>query len=315
MNRNEYKRLSDLEKLKMAIHNVRSINSSIRPHTLEGTPGGLIEFSEEDKREFIIIGDLHGNKKNLKAILSDSENLYKIKNNEAVIIFLGDIIHDDRTGHLLEMESSIAIMDIVIRLINEYPKNIIYLLGNHDTFSPYLIKGTVKQGLIYHKALLENKGEKYVALLQILFKSLPLFVSHPWFLAMHAGPVRGGITRDVLINIKKYEDFHRQLIWNRINETHSTPSKKEYSPEDLDTLRTLLKCPADIPVIVGHNPMWKWGTNDSYWINPLGTQSHVILYSNMPEKCPYISVTSSSGFNVKHADLKIRKKRFVLDND
>ena len=82
---------------------------------------------------------------------------------------------------------------------------------------------------------------------------------------------------------------------------------KEYGPEDLDEARRLLECPHDIPIFVGHNPMWKWGEEDSIWIDALGTHHHVILYATLETKCPYISVKGSFNYTVKYADLESRR--------
>jgi hypothetical protein len=71
--------------------------------------------------------------------------------------------------------------------------------------------------------------------------------------------------------------------------------------------------PGRTPVFVGHNPMFHWGGDDTIWINPLQTQNHVILYSGAEHICPYIAVRKSDGYTIKYANLKIRKKRFVLD--
>ncbi len=309
-----YRVLTPIEKIKMAINNIIDFDHSLRPLNVDGYPGGLVEFPKTEKREFIVVGDLHANKKNLKAILQDSKNLYKLRDNKTVMVFLGDIVHDERTGHLDEMESSIEILDIVIHLINKFPQNIVYLLGNHDTLDPRLSKSGIQQGLLFHRALIEHRGEKYAELVNKLFRLLPVFVKHPYFLAVHAGPVRGGIGRMELIDIEHYPESKHQLIWNRINETHSTPSMKEYSPEDLDALRKALHCPLNIPIFVGHNPMWKWGGNDSVWVNPLRTHDYVILYSGAEKICPYISVQDSFNYKIKYANLKLKKRRFVLDD-
>jgi len=310
----KYRGLNHIEKLELAIKNVLSIDKNIRPLSSKNEPGGLIEFPKDESREFIIVGDIHANKRNLKAILQDSKNLYKLKNNEAVVVFLGDIVHDERTGHLDEMDSSIEILDIAIHLINEYPENIIYLLGNHDTLNPQLAKSSIQQGLVYHRALIESRGKRYAELVNKLFNSLPVFVKHSYFLAVHAGPVRGGIGRRELININSYSDCKHQLVWNRINETYSTPSQKEYGPEDLEELRHALHCPYNIPIIVGHNPMWKWGGNDSIWRDGLRTHDYVILYSGAQKICPYISIKNSFEYEVKYANLKLKERRFVMDD-
>ena len=119
-----YGELTHHQKVQLAIRNVLAIDPSIRPLNTNKKPGGLLEFPEDDNREVIIVGDLHANKQNLKAILMDSQNLYKLKQNKAIMIFLGDSVHDERVGHLQEMDTSIEIMDIIIHLINDYPDNV-----------------------------------------------------------------------------------------------------------------------------------------------------------------------------------------------
>lgn len=309
-----YGELTHHQKLQLAIRNLLSIDTSIRPLNDNHKPGGLLEFPQEDDREVIIIGDLHANKQNLKAILMDDQNLYKLKRNEAIMIMLGDAVHDERVGHLQEMESSIEIMDIIIHLINDYPENVFYLLGNHDTFSSLLGKSGIKQGLSYYNAMLKARGKEYVSLMQSFYNSLPVFVFHKHFLAVHAGPVRGGIYRDEIINIRNAASGHllKQLTWNRLNETRSSPSKKEYGPENLIQQRKCLGVPPDLPIIVGHNPMWKWGTDDSVWVDILNTQNHVILYSNLVGKATYLRFRNSPRYEIRHASLKQKKQKYLL---
>jgi hypothetical protein len=304
-----------LKVLRDAVNNVLSFDPALRPRASDGAPGGLVEFPRTEKREFIIIGDLHANVRNLQAILKDSDNLGKLRQNKAVLLFLGDAVHNDKSGFTYAMDSSIEIMDIILGLINEFPENVLYLLGNHDSFAPELSKLGIQQGLLYREALLNARGGQYVALMQKFFDALPLFIIHRHFLAVHAGPARGGLTRNELVNVRHFENYVWQLTWNRLNETRSTPSMKEYGPEDLDEARRLLGCAKNIPVFVGHNPMWKWGEEDSIWIDALGCHDHVILYATLDTKCPYISVHGSSAYTVKYAALELKERRFVLDND
>jgi hypothetical protein len=311
-----YSELSALEKLQLAIRNILTVDLEYRPLNDNHRPGGLIEFPEDDDREVILVGDLHANKENLKAVLMDSQNLYKIKTDEAILIILGDALHDERQGHLQDMEESIEIMDIIIHLLNDYPDNVFYLLGNHDTFSPRLGKSGLKQGQIYYQAILEKRGKEYTQLMQTFFNVLPVFVIHKHFLAVHAGPVRGGINKEQIINIRNSVSANLlwQLTWNRLNETRSSASHKEYAPEDLDILRKNLNCSEDMPVIVGHNPMWKWGDTDSVWIDILGAKNHVILYSNLQKKCPYLSFKKSKKYKLKHAKIRRPIAKFALDD-
>jgi len=303
-----------LKLLRSAVRKMRSLDSALRPPASDGRPGGLVEFPKTERREFIIIGDLHGNHRNLQAILKDSDNLEKVRADRAVLLFLGDAVHNDRPGHAYEMESSIRTMDLILDLINECPDNVIYLLGNHDTFDAHLSKHGIQQGLLYRQALKDQRGADYVDAMQEFFDALPLFVIHKSFLATHAGPVRGGITRNELINARHFENVVWQLTWNRLNEIRSTPSMKEYGPEDLDETRRLLGCPERTPFIVGHNPMWKWGDADSIWINPAGAHDHVILYATLEKICPYLSIRNSSPYEVKYADLELKPRRYVMDD-
>ena len=313
--RNARQRSTDHSRtLKEAIRKVLSFDAALRPRASDGRPGSLIEFPKTEKREFIVIGDLHANIRNLNAILEDAGNLEKVRQNKAVLLFLGDAVHNDKTGFTYAMDSSIEIMDIIVGLIDQFPNNVVYLLGNHDSFAPELSKLGIQQGLIYHAALLQARGKQYVSLMQELYDALPLFVIHRSFLAVHAGPVRGGITRNELVNARHFENIMWQMTWNRLNETRSTPSMKEYGPEDLDETRRMLGCARDVPIFVGHNPMWKWGEEDSIWIDALGCHDHVILYATLDTKCPYLSVHGASGYKVKYADLGLKERHFVLDD-
>jgi calcineurin-like phosphoesterase family protein len=309
-----YADLSHKEKLQLAIRNILTTDTLVRPLNDNGRPGGLLEFPEDDDREFLIVGDLHANKQNLKAILLDNQNLYRIRDDEAVMIVMGDAVHDERVGHLHDMDESIEIMDIIIHMLNEYPDNFFYMLGNHDTFSSRLGKSGIQQGLLYHTAMLAKRGKDYATLMQTFFSVLPVFVKHKNFLAVHAGPARGGITREQVINIRSSVsgDLLWQLTWNRLNETRSSPSKKEYAPDDLDTLRECFDFPSNFPIVVGHNPMWKWGRDDSVWVDPLGAKNHVILYSNLEGKCTYMSFGNSPKYKIRNAKLRIKKQKFLL---
>jgi predicted phosphodiesterase len=312
--RRKNNQLTHIQKLRQAVLNVSSFDEAVRPLSSDGKPGGLIEFSARDKREFLIVGDLHGNLKNLQAILDDRENLDRLQKDQAVLLFLGDAVHSDKTGCAYEMDSSIETMDLIIELINSYPRNVIYLLGNHDSFGAELAKMGIQQGLIYRDALQKARGSEYVELMQQLFDVLPLFAIHKHFLAVHAGPVRGGITRQELVNVRHFPHCVWQLTWNRLNETRSTPSMKEYGPEELDEARRLLHCPPSIPFIVGHNPMWKWTEDDSIWINALGIPNHVILVTSLEKKCPYLVFRNSPAYEVRYANLHLQPRRFVLDD-
>ena len=73
-----------------------------------GDPGGLIDLSDQ-KKEIIIIGDLHGSIENLKAIVDHENNRKKLKKKSLILVIIGDSVHNDQVGQMLEMESSLLV--------------------------------------------------------------------------------------------------------------------------------------------------------------------------------------------------------------
>jgi len=260
-----------------------------RIRTREGTPGGLVELKKTTIP--IIVGDLHSKLPHLIKILEHNDNLEDIKNKKSTLVLLGDIVHNDKTGYFREMESSLEIFEYVMELIAAYPENIVYLRGNHDTFDERLVKGGIAQGKEFMEYVLKERGEKYVESMEELFNKLPVFVIGPNYLITHAGPVRGGITREQLIHIDQDADKYHQLTWNRIHEFRATPNSKEYGEEDILKCREKLKMSEDSYFIVGHNPMWATGNCTGVWENVLGIKNHIILYSGDKTLAPYITFT------------------------
>ncbi len=287
--------------LKDAIHHLRAFDPSLRPRAEGGQPGGLLEFPRTEEREFIVVGDLHANVRNLQALLEHEGNLSKLRRDEAVLLLLGDAVHSTHSGLERAMDATIEIMDLIISLINELPGNVIYLRGNHDSFAAELSTLGVQQGMLHREALQKARGMRYVSLMEELFEVLPLFVIHRHFLAAHAGPARGGLTRNELVNVRHFEHYSRQLAWNRLAETHEASSMNEYGPADLDGTRRLLGCPSAIPIFVGHTPAGKWGGRGSIWVDPRGCHDHVILRDSLDTECPYVSVRGSMAYTVKDA--------------
>lgn len=253
----------------------------------EGLPGGLIIFPEGIRP--IIIGDLHSNRENLALILNHENNRQDLESGKAACILLGDALHDDRTGYMKDMESSVEILDDVLRLIVQYPGRVYYIRGNHDSFDERLRKSGISQGIELKNMLIRKKGQEYTSAVQNFFDCLPLFIIGNVFVITHAGPPHGGIVRDELINIKKYPEKMHQLMWNRVNEFHGNPSIKEYGEKDLRLALDLLDMPEFTHFIVGHNPIWNDGNKIGVWENVIGIRNHHILYSGYRSAAPYIT--------------------------
>jgi hypothetical protein len=264
-----------------------------RPKSRDGKPGGLVELPR-DKRP-IIIGDLHANLQNLISILDHEGNRADLESGRALCVILGDAEHDDRTGHMKEMESSIVIMEELFRLIARYPGRVYYLRGNHDTFDERLRKSGIAQGLEFKSALLASRGAEYVAALARFFEALPLFVIGEGFVITHAGPPHGGIDRQELIDIAAYPEKYHQLLWTRVNEFRGGfPSPKEYGETDIRLALEMLGLPGQTHFIVGHNPLWGDGNTTGFWQDVIGIKNHHIIYSGSGSLAPYLTLEGGS---------------------
>lgn len=253
----------------------------------ENRPGGLIDFPS--KLRPIIVGDLHANLDNLIAIIDHEHNREDLDEGKAALILVGDAVHDDRTGHMKEMDGSIEILDYLLRLIVERPQNVYYIRGNHDTFDERLRKSGIAQGLEFKNALLAREGAEYVEAVDRFFLALPMFIIGEGFVITHAGPPRGGLVREELIDIRRYPEKYHQLMWNRVNEFHGNPSPKEYGEKDLRLVLFQLGLPELTPFIVGHNPLWSDGNRTGVWLNVIGMKNHHIIYSGSGSRAPYFT--------------------------
>ena len=278
--------LTELQMLESVIASVE--NYPYRLKTAAGRPGGLIEFPPSI--EVLVVGDLHSNLDNLKAILDDEGNRAEIAAGRKTMVIIGDTVHDDVTGQMKEMDTSIAILDYIIRFMHEFPKGVVYIKGNHDTFDERLVKSGILQGKEMKIALIAKKGKEYQEMVARLFDALPLFIIGQGYVITHAGPVRGGIGRDELINIFDTPDKYHQLIWNRLHEFRGNPSQKEYGAADIQATLAKLGLGADTLFIVGHNPLWGTGEKTGVWMDVLGIKNHHIIYSGSGSLAPYFQI-------------------------
>jgi hypothetical protein len=259
-----------------------------RVRTADGSPGGLIELPK--KKRPIIIGDLHANLENLNRILDDGNNRADLVDGKAICIIVGDIEHDDRTGHMKEMDSSLVILEELFRLLDRYAGSICYIRGNHDTFDERLRKSGIAQGLEFKMTLLAKRGPEYVEAVQRFFEALPVFIIGDGFVITHAGPPHGGLDRQELIDIRKYPEKYHQLMWTRVNEFRDgTPSPKEYGERDVRLALEILNQPPETHFIVGHNPLWGDGNTIGFWKDVVGIKNHHIIYSGSGSQAPYLT--------------------------
>ncbi len=274
--------------LKLTKGAIKALNSfKYRPKNREDKPGSLVNIP--NNLNPIIVGDLHGAVNNLKAIINHEKNLEFLNNNKAILIILGDALHNDQTGQMTEMQSSFDSLEYLLTIINQFPENVIYIRGNHDTFDERLKKSGISQGLEFSKYLLKKTDRKCVNEVENFFEILPMFVIGEKYVITHGGPIRRGVNKEELINIYFDTNGYMQLLWNRIHEFRGNPSLKEYGEDDIKDMLKKLKLPPDMHFIVGHNPLWNSGETSGVWMNALGINNHHIIYSNLQTLAPYLT--------------------------
>ncbi len=262
-------------------------NEPYRATDKTGRPGGLVELPP--KLTPVIVGDLHAQVNNLLKILSESCILDCLRMNTASLIILGDAVHSEIINEMEKFDTSMLIMDLIFQLKLHFPNNIFYLRGNHDTFDPEINKNGIPQGTLFEEMLLQHRGPQYVKEMNNFYDLLPYIICSDSYIACHAGPPRGGVKKDALINIKDHKKIGDQLIKTRIQRPHYPAG---YTKGDVKKLRKNLNLPPKTRLIVGHTPMDPFG---SFWLHAGTIKNHHIIYSAHIEG-PSVFIRSNKRF-------------------
>jgi len=234
-------------------------------------PGGIIQFPGD--MTVVIMGDVHARADNVLRVITEGGTLAALENNEACLVFLGDVVHSQESDELEDMESSVFILDLFCMLKRRFPENVFYIHGNHESFSPDVGKGGVPQGMLFHRYLKKLRGKAYVSEIEKLFDGLAFVVQGDDFAACHGAPVRSRVNLNVLVNIRRYPGIQSELVWNRLRQGNR-PSG--YSKGSVKRFRRTLNLPKHAPLIVGHTPQ---SNEDTLWLNVGGIEGHHIVYS------------------------------------
>ncbi|TNF98116.1 MAG: hypothetical protein EP297_08920, partial [Gammaproteobacteria bacterium] len=152
-----------------------------RPVDGRGKPGGIVELP--GKLIPIIIGDLHAQVDNLLTLLSHNGFMESLEQGKAALIILGDAVHSEMDGQLEEMDSSLLMTDLILRLKLRFPQQVFYIRGNHDSFSSDIFKAGVAQSLMWERAVNERGGEDYLKEMNRFYDLLPYLVISSDFIA------------------------------------------------------------------------------------------------------------------------------------
>ena len=260
-----------------ALNLLRSVNTLLenepyRIHDNDGRPGGLIELPASTPPA--IIGDLHAQVDNLLKILSENCLLDCLDSNAVKLIILGDAVHSEMADEMEDMDSSILMMDLILSLKLQFPANVFYLRGNHDSFDPHLSKGGISQGLLMRDRLQELRGNDYVHEMERFYDLLPYVALSSSYIACHAGPPRIAASREDIINIRENQQLAHDLTTSRLQLANSLTSG--YTKGDIKRFRAGLGLPKGARLIVGHTPLDPFG---SFWKNAGAIKGHHIVYS------------------------------------
>jgi len=226
----------------------------------------------------VIVGDLHAQVDNLLRILSDNGYLDGLERGEAALVILGDAVHPEAPEELANMDSSVLIMDLIFRLKLRFPKQIFFIIGNHDSFSPDVMKGGVAQSLLWAKRVTALRGPEYRDALELFYRQCALVVLSEGFVACHAAPPRGKPSIETLVNVRQFPQIVHELTWNRIK---SRRYPAGYTRGDVRRFRSALALEEDVAFIVGHYPR---SADATVWLDVDEIEGHHIIYSAMPDQ-------------------------------
>jgi predicted phosphodiesterase len=236
----------------------------------------------------VIIGDLHGQVDNLLKILSENYLLECLYANTACVVILGDAVHSEIANEMEEMDSSIIMMDLLLKLKYFFPENIFYLRGNHDSFAREVSKNGISQGILMQQRLQELRGTSYVEAMTRLHNALPYIAVNDFFCACHAAPPMSKASLEQLVNIHEYPDLIQEITTKRVQRQHHLNG---YRKKDVKRFRKLLGLPKGSQFIVGHTPLDPFG---SYWKDVSNIKGHHIIYSGHQEGAQALLLVNST---------------------
>jgi hypothetical protein len=256
-----------------------------RLQTRDGRPGGLLRLPGRPAP--IFVGDLHACIDNLLVVLTQNAFLESLLDGSGALIIIGDAVHPDEPGHEDEMDNSMLLMDLIFRLKLRFPERVFYLRGNHDDFADDISKGGVPQGLLWEKALHDQRGARYRDAMQRLYGVLPYVAVSPQYVCCHAGPPTMKVSRTDLIHVRDKPKLEHQLTHLRLRKPNSPTG---YGAADVHRLCRRLGVPSDTPLVVGHTPL---SPADTVWPNAGGIANHHVLFGANPQKVGVITRTGN----------------------
>ena len=271
-----------------ALHDLNRVNELLEKEPLRakdsrGMPGGVVHLPK--KMVPIIIGDLHAQVDNLLTLLTQNHFLEQMSEGKATMVILGDAVHSEMDGSMEDMETSLLIMDLILRLKLWYPQQVFYVRGNHDSFDEDIGKDGIPQGLLWAKALRDKRGDAYKRAMDRFYELLPFVALSKTYVACHAAPPKAKVDMDMLVNIHQYPALIKEVTCNRLNRPNRPAG---YTKGDVKRFRNTLKLGGKAELFVGHTPLTR---HDTIWSNVGGIEHHDVVFSG---NVPWIGVYTST---------------------
>ncbi|MBI3924207.1 MAG: metallophosphoesterase [Armatimonadetes bacterium] len=227
--------------------------------------GRVVDVRPAADRPLYLVGDLHAKVARIADILGYAGLEAQLQQEQAVLVFLGDLFHPEADEEAGDMESSIDTLMTFMRLKVRFPRSVYVLLGNHEFTRTESHKRGYFQGHLFRSAL-ETRGlaQGYDRFL----RSAPLVVIHPRCVGVHAGPAMSLTSFEELKRLEVTDAPTRELPRAVLELTFSRHVDWSPNPEkafnDYHIADFLALC--GIPeghLITGHTPLaretgWEW---------------------------------------------------------
>ncbi|MBF0310005.1 MAG: metallophosphoesterase [Magnetococcales bacterium] len=267
--------------LEKAVHLLEQ--EAYRPPNSASQPGGLLLLP--DHLTPVLVGDLHAQLDNLLKVLSQGTLLRDLKNNTAALVILGDAIHFESEMRLSEMGPSLLMTDLIARLKIQFPRNVFYLRGNHDSFSPELHKGGMPQGFLWERHVVAERGQAYRDLLERFYQKLPYVIQSRYFIASHAAPPLSRTPFEEIVDIVNHPTLMHELTWGRVIRPNNPVG---YTKNEVKSFRKEMCISQELPFFVSHFPL---SEDKTYWQDIMGIKNHHIVFSGKTHSCAIVTLT------------------------
>lgn len=281
-----------LEKVDKALKVLNNENSSIRPDSSDGGPGGIIHLYHDIPT--IIVPDIHARKELIVSLLnlhSEDKTFFQLlADKQLQVVCVGDGFHSELQGKQrwldayseyekgykkhknidLEMQDCLGLMEMIMELKTAFPDNFHFLKGNHEnikneeTGGDHPFRKFVLEGEMVKTWVERFMGEYFLDKYSDFETKLPLLAIGENFVISHAEPRR-------FYEEDEIRDYHRDTIhgltWtaNGESEEGSVRAMLDYYLPEKDTgeklyfgghriINTRYKLRADGMFVQIHNP-------------------------------------------------------------